>query len=143
MIVVGVTVSSVLDSASEHRDLDVVELWSGVEAVVSAAKADGITAMLFDKFRTPSVTDTDDPDTNEDMWLEAGFRRALSLALRLRLGGLLWMAPVCSSWIFLNLRIFLRVDKNFIMIFSNVFVNIFVNINGFLVEDIFFTIMTL
>ena len=95
----GITVSSVLDSASGQRDLDVVELWSGVEAVVSVAKADGSTAMPFDKFRTPGVTDTDDPDTTEDMLLEVGFRRALSLVLQLRPGGLIWMAPVCSAWI--------------------------------------------
>ena len=68
-LIFGLTVSSVLDSASEQRDLDVVELWSGVEAVVSAAKAAGFTAMPFDKFRTPGVTDTDDPDTTEDILL--------------------------------------------------------------------------
>jgi len=103
LLIFGLTVASVLDSACEQRDLDVVELWSGVEAIVSAAKAAGLTAMPFDKFRISGVTDTDNPDATEDILLEAGFRRALSLVLRLRPGGLLWMAPVCSSWIFLNL----------------------------------------
>ena len=103
LLIFGLTVASVLDSASEQRDLDVVELWSGVESIVSAARAAGFTAMPFDKFRNEGVTDTDDPETTEDILLEAGFRRALSLVLRLRSGGLLWMAPVCSSWIFLNL----------------------------------------
>ena len=103
LLIFGLTVASVLDSASEQRDLDVVELWSGVESIVSAARAAGFTAMPFDKFRIEGVTDTDDPETTEDILLEAGFRRALSLVLRLRPGGLLWMAPVCSSWIFLNL----------------------------------------
>ena len=104
LLIFGLIVSSVLDTAPEQRDLDVVELWSGVEAIVSAAKAAGFTAMPFDKFRIRGVTDTDDPDATEDILLEAGFRRALNLVLRLRPGGLLWMAPVCSSWIFLNLR---------------------------------------
>ena len=104
LLIFGLTVSSVLDSANEQRDLDVAELWSGVEAIVSAARVAGFTAEPFDKFRVPGVTDTDDPDTTEDILLEAGFRRALSLVLRLRPGGLLWMAPVCSSWIFLNLK---------------------------------------
>ena len=104
LLIFGLTVSSVLDTASEQRDLDVVELWSGVEAIVSAAKAAGFTAMPFDRFRIRGVTDTDDPNVTENILLEAGFRRALSLVLRLRPGGLLWMAPVCSSWIFLNLR---------------------------------------
>ena len=104
LIIFGLTISSVLDSASDQRDLDVVELWSGVGAIVAAATAAGFMAMPFDKFRTKGVTDTADPDTTEDILLEAGFRKALSLVLRLRPGGLLWMAPVCSSWIFLNLR---------------------------------------
>ena len=104
LLIFGLTLSSVLDTTAEQRDLDVVELWSGVEAIVSAATAAGFAAMPFDKFRIRGVTDTDDPNTTEDILLEAGFRRALSLVLRLRPGGLLWMAPVCSSWIFLNLR---------------------------------------
>ena len=104
LIIFGLTVSSVLDNASQQTDLDVVELWSGVEAIVFAARAAGFTAMPFDKFRIPGVTDTDDPNATEDILLEAGFLRALNLVLRLRPGGLLWMAPVCSSWIFLNLR---------------------------------------
>ena len=104
LLIFGLTVSSVLDNASEERDLDVVELWSGVEAIVSAARVAGFRAEPFDKFRIPGVTDTADPDITEDILLEAGFRKALSLVLRLRPGGLLWMAPVCSSWIFLNLK---------------------------------------
>lgn len=108
LLIFGLTVSSVLDNACEQRDLDVVELWSGVGAIASAAEAAGFAAMAFDKFRIRGVTDIDDPDTTEDILLEAGFRRALSLVLRLRPGGLLWMAPVCSSWIFLNLRCTMR-----------------------------------
>ena len=104
LLIFGMTLSSVLDTVSDQRDLDVVELWSGVESIVSAAKAAGFNAMPFDKFRIPGVTDTHDPNDTEDILLEAGFRKALSLVLRLRTGGLLWMAPVCSSWIFLNLR---------------------------------------
>ena len=104
LLIFGLTVSSVLNSASDQRDLDVVELWSGVAAIVSAARAAGFTAMPFDKFRIKGATDTDDPDTTEDILLEAGFRRALNLVLRVCAGGLVWMAPVCSSWIFLNLK---------------------------------------
>ena len=104
LLIFGLTVASVLDSACELRDLDVVELWSGIGSIVRAAEAAGFTAMPFDKFRIKGITDSDDPETTEDILLEAGFRRALSLVLRLRPGGLLWMAPVCSSWIFLNLK---------------------------------------
>ena len=104
LLIFGLSVSAVLNSASDLRDLDVVELWSGVAAIVAAAQAAGFTAMPFDKFRIKGVTDIDDPDTTEDILLEAGFRRALNLVLRVRPGGLVWMAPVCSSWIFLNLK---------------------------------------
>ena len=65
LLIFGLTVASVLDSASEQRDLDVVELWSGVESIVSAARAAGFTAMPFDKFRIEGVTDTDDPETTK------------------------------------------------------------------------------
>ena len=71
---------------------------------MSAAKAIGLAARAFDKDRIRGVTDTADPNTTEDILLEAGFRRALSLVLQIRQGGLVWMAPVCSSWVFLNLR---------------------------------------
>ena len=104
LIIFGLTVAAVLDDASEERNLDVIELWSGVGAIVSAAIAAGRAAQGFDKYRIPGVTDTTDPNTTEDILLEAGFRKALELVMRVRVGGLVWMAPVCSSWIFLNLK---------------------------------------
>ena len=104
LLIFGLTVSLVLNRASDQKDLDVVELRSGVAAIVAAARAVGFTAMPFDKFRINGATDTDDPDTTEDILLEAGFRRALNLVLHVRPRGLVWMAPVCPSWIFLNPR---------------------------------------
>ena len=64
LLIFGLTVSSVLNRASDQRDLDVVELWSGVAAIVAAAKAAGFTAMPFDKFRIKGATDTTAPDTH-------------------------------------------------------------------------------
>ena len=104
LVVFGLTVSDVVEDAMVQRDLDAVELWSGVEAIVSAAQEAGFVAQGFDKYRIRGVTDTKDPSTTEDILLEAGFRKALNLVLRVRPGGLLWMAPVCSSWILLNLK---------------------------------------
>ena len=99
-VIFGFIVAAVLDGTSED---DVVELWSGVEAIVCAAIAAGLAAQGFDKHRIEGVTDTADPGTTESILLEAGFHKALELVLRVRDGGLAWMAPVCSSWIFLNL----------------------------------------
>jgi len=44
------------DFASLQRDLDVVELWSGVESIVTAARKKGLQAEPFDKNRVPGVT---------------------------------------------------------------------------------------
>ena len=42
--------------ANIQRDLDVVELWSGVESIVTAARNKGLKAEPFDKNRKPGVT---------------------------------------------------------------------------------------
>ena len=81
LCIFALTVPAVLDGACEQRDLDVVELWSGVEAIVSAAKAIRLNARAFDKDRIRGVTDTAAPNIIEDIPLEAGFGRALNLVL--------------------------------------------------------------
>lgn len=87
--------------ASLARDLDVVELWSGVESVVQAARRKGYRAAPFDLNRIPGTTDVAGPFT-EDITSEVGFKAALCLVLRVRESGLVGMAPVCSSWVFAN-----------------------------------------
>lgn len=84
------------------KDLDVVELWSGVGSIVRAADRRGLRTAAFDINRVPGRTDADDPAHTEDMCTEAGFLRAVSLVQRLVPSGLLWMAPVCSSFTFVN-----------------------------------------
>ena len=94
------TVSSVLADrqlAPAKRDLDVAELWSGVASTVAAARLLGLSAAPFDKFRLPGVTNVGGPGA-EDITTKAGFLKALALVLRLRPGGLLGMAPTCSSF---------------------------------------------
>ena len=100
--VFGYTVASALASfADVPRDLEVVELWAGVASVAGAAVAGGVPAASFDVRRQPGVTDAPGPES-EDIITEPGFRNALRLVGRLRNRGLLWMAPVCSSWGFAN-----------------------------------------
>ncbi len=53
------------------------------------------------KFRIPGTTDQSGPGT-EDLLTEAGFLSAVRCALSLVEGGLLWLAPVCSSFVYLN-----------------------------------------
>ena len=56
-----------------------------------------LQALPFDKDRVPGETE----DT-EDITSRVGFLRALGYDMRLKIGGLLHMAPVCSSFVFAN-----------------------------------------
>jgi hypothetical protein len=91
----GWTVTSVLSNhklVNLTRDLDVVELWCGVGSVVRAALQRGQRAVGFDKIKSKE----------QDLTTKDGFEAALILVLRLVIGGLLWEAPVCSSFGFAN-----------------------------------------
>ena len=96
----GLTVAAVLSGplASLPRDLEVVELHSGVGAVYRAARKRGFAAEGFDKARVHGVTDDPNSSRSEDILLETGFRNALNLVLRLKTGALLWLSPVCSTF---------------------------------------------
>jgi hypothetical protein len=84
-----------------QRDVDVVELWSGVGSIVAAAQE--YKALPFDIARCPGVTDVAGPET-EDITCQLGFEKAMKYVFRLRPSGLLFMAPVCSSFGFCNMR---------------------------------------
>ena len=90
--VFGHCLADVLGKTVERR-LDVVELWSGVGSIARAAKAKSFAAETFDF--------VDSPDQN--ILKKDGFELALALVLQIREGGLLWLAPVCSSFCWLNL----------------------------------------
>jgi len=95
LTVFGLTVHAVLSSSEWlqiARDLDVVEIFSGVESVVTAAWERGLRAKGFDKLHC----------AQDDITTPEGFRRAVTLVMRLVAGGLLWLAPVCSSWVWMN-----------------------------------------
>lgn len=72
-------VADVLSDASwepAHRDLDVLEVWSGVASVQRAALARGLKAEAFDYIHGP----------HQDLVTEVGFRNVLKLVMRLRSG---------------------------------------------------------
>ena len=93
------------------RNIDVVELWSGCQSICNAARLGGYVARPFDKHRSPGVTDVPG-EHNEDITTKPGFNKALGLVLGLRENGLLWMAPVCSSFCWLNLSNTKRSKEN-------------------------------
>ena len=79
------------------RDLECVEILSGVGSVAGAASEHGLRAAAYDKGRIPGLT-----ESAEDITTPQGFRAAIALVMRLVCHGLLWLAPPCSSWTFLN-----------------------------------------
>lgn len=89
--VFGLTPCDVVNWPAE-RDLDVVELWAGKGSVANAGDALNLKVAAFDILRKPE----------ENITSVSGFRLALDLVLRVRRFGLLHMAPVCSSFGFMN-----------------------------------------
>ena len=114
LVLFGCTVASVLSDPTFNglpRDLKVVEIFSGVGSVAAAATASGLSSQPFDKFRIEGRTNIPGPSC-EDLTVKAGFVNAVKLVMQLALGGLLWLAPVCSSWVGLNISRTLRSHKN-------------------------------
>lgn len=101
-VVFGVTVGIVLGWPSTVRDLDVCELWSGCGSIAVAARRRDHATVEFDLANSPA----------EDLTTLSGFRLALSLVLRLRRGALLMMAPVCSSFGWMNASRCCRTAEN-------------------------------
>lgn len=66
------TVDKVLEDiawTSMQRDLDVVELWSGVQSVVNAGLKKGLQAMPYDKERVPGETNSKEDITSSSLRL--------------------------------------------------------------------------
>ena len=103
LVIWGRTIAVYVESEVE-RCIDVVELWAGVRSVAKAALRLGLSANAIENEGSASQT--------EDLRYEAGFLHAVNLALQLRVGGLLWMAPVCSSFVWLGLSHSKRCAEN-------------------------------
>ena len=86
-----------------QRDLDVLEVWSGVASVQKAAASRGLTAAAIDI----------DYGVDHNLLSSIGFCAALRQTMRLRPGGLLAMAPVCSSFTFPNISRTKRSSQDF------------------------------
>ncbi len=89
------------------RDLGVVEICSGMARIVTAARCAHHAAEPFDPHRTgltapPGNYKKEDANEAEDLTKHTGFVNAIRLVMRLAMYGLLWLAPVCSSFVFCN-----------------------------------------
>ena len=80
-------------AASAARDLDFVELFAGDHAVSRGLRALGYKGVTFDN-RTI--------DARQDILTPVGFLTALAACQRLRPDGVLFAAPVCSTWVFMS-----------------------------------------
>ena len=103
LCVFGLTLNAALSwpEARGQRTVDVVELWCGVGSIAAAAAAAGYVVCKFDKFRVPGVSDVAGA-LSEDLLSSCGFKSAVRCVLSMREGALLWMGPVCSSFVFMN-----------------------------------------
>ena len=99
--IMGITITAALAMAPTLRDLQVVELWSGVGSIVAAAEKRNYNAAAFDLNRVPGITDVPG-SLCEDITTLEGFKKAISLVLRLGEGALLASGPDCSSFTFPN-----------------------------------------
>ena len=75
-----------------ERDLDFIEVFAGEAAVTKALRAMGHTGACMDLRR----------DARHNVLQPVGFITLLALVMRLRPRGLLWLAPVCSTWVFMS-----------------------------------------
>ena len=99
----GLTLEDALNlpEAAGPSRVDVVELRCGVGSKVAASSAAGYVVRKFDRHRVPGVTDQEG-HASEDLLSSCGFMSAAHCVLAMRTGGLLWMAPVCSSFVFVE-----------------------------------------
>jgi hypothetical protein len=101
----GFTVAAVLDSVQwkrTPRDLDLVEFWAGVGSVAAAGLDRGLKAETFEK----------NSSNQQNFFSLEGFMTAVTMIMRLRPGGLLGMAPTCSSFVFANVANTKRSQEN-------------------------------
>lgn len=85
---------TLIPAGSPERDLDSVEFMSGKAAVTRSAAALGLDSVGFDK----SYHDNGEMD----ILTERGWRNAVLLTLRVRQHGSIWLAPVCSTWVWVG-----------------------------------------
>ena len=100
LMIFGMTVEDVLcntEWSNSLRNLECVEIFAGVGSVAAAALELKLRAATYDKNRIPGST-----EATEDITTQQGFRTAVSLVMRLVPAGLLWLAPDCSSWGYMN-----------------------------------------
>ena len=86
-----------VEHIEEHdiSTLQAVEVFSGVGNMAAAFNAFGLPASTFEK---------EHGGESEDVLSDAGLGKLLFTVARVATGGLVWLGPPCSSWIWLSRR---------------------------------------
>ena len=85
---------SLIHGEGPDRGLDTVEFMSGAAAVTKSASALGMASVGFDK--------TYHKNGEMDILTERGWHNAVLLTLRVKPHGSIWLAPVCSTWVWVG-----------------------------------------
>ena len=101
LTIMGITIAAALAMVPTLCDLQVVELWSGMGAIVAVDKKHNYNTATFDLNQMPGVTDTP-RERCEDIIVLEGFQKAISFVLCLGEGALLVLGPDSSSFTFPN-----------------------------------------
>ena len=75
-----------------HRDLDFIEVFAGEAAISKGLRSMHKVGATLDLRM----------DSSHNMLTPCGFVALLACIARLRPGGLLWLAPPCSTWVFMS-----------------------------------------
>ena len=76
------------------RDLDGLDLFSGEHAITTAAEDEGLRVQCYDK--------TYFKDESMNFIHGKGFRRAVTLVLRVKDDGCVWAGPECKTWVWIH-----------------------------------------
>ena len=74
------------------RNIDGVEVFAGVQSVVCAARTKGFKLLPFDILIAKE----------HDLTTTAGLKLVLESVFAIKEHGLVWLAPVCSSWVWMS-----------------------------------------
>lgn len=92
-------------NATQPRDLDMAELFCGEGQLSAAFERSGFRTASLDREHGPS----------EDLSNLTGLKYAISIILRLKPSGLLWLGPPCKNWVFLSSPQHKRKRDNFFL----------------------------
>ena len=84
-----------------HRGNDFAEIFAGEQSITKGLKAFGFTGVAVDSRM----------GVDYDLLRPAGLVLTLMAVMKIRRGGLLWLAPPCSSWIWMSMGSTKRTNK--------------------------------